>query len=160
MQVSSEMSTATAPEGERPDSRAGRPQSIDDLQTNTFAGAQNRVVAKAEEYNTKKPELVGYEELKQVVAYTARCKHTSAYVSIRQHASAYVSTRQHTSACVRTWLEIQWFASIASQVDPTVLAGVEKTLLAATLLAGGQNKPRSAVLGPLICLRTRKAQEK
>ena len=68
------MSTATAQQGERPDSRAGRPQSIDDLQTNTFAGAQNRVVAKAEEYNTKKPELVGYEELKQVVAYTARAQ--------------------------------------------------------------------------------------
>lgn len=74
MQVSSEMSTATEKEGERPDSRAGRPQSIDDLQTNTFPGAQNRVVAKAEEYNTKKPELVGYEELKQVVAYTARAQ--------------------------------------------------------------------------------------
>ena len=73
MQVSSEMSTATAQE-ERPDSRAGRPQSIADLQTNTFAGAQNRVVAKAEEYNTKKPELVGYEELKQVVAYTVRAQ--------------------------------------------------------------------------------------
>jgi hypothetical protein len=74
MQVSSDMSTTTAQEGKRPDSRAGRPQSIDDLQTNTFAGAQNRVVAKAEEYNTKKPELVGYEELKQVVPYTARAQ--------------------------------------------------------------------------------------
>ena len=68
------MSTTIAQEGKRPDSRAGRPQSIDDLQTNTFAGAQNRVVAKAEEYNTKKPELVGYEELKQVVPYTARAQ--------------------------------------------------------------------------------------
>jgi len=51
-----------------PNTSANRPKTMEDLRKESLSvtDAARRAVAKAEEFNTQKPELLGYEEMKQV----------------------------------------------------------------------------------------------
>ena len=62
--------------------------------------SEKRLVSKAEEYNTKKPELLGYEEMKVILCVRART-HTHVLLELLgyEEMKVIVCVCAHTHTC-------------------------------------------------------------